>query len=217
MPPTPNTVIPEQPKSFDLVKNSGIFYAAMSAIGLGLMYFYHRTLPAAVALPASTNEGMRWLTVGIVAAGLLLILSYFFEDWFPSFRDLKSAIVELIGPLPIPAGIYLAIISSISEEILFRGAIQPFAGLWFTALLFGLLHMGPAPLSSWSLWAMLAGLLLGWIFDATSSLWPAILAHFLVNLVSILNLRQAWRKAQQTPNMQSGHSSQAQPTARSDD
>lgn len=196
MRPAHDNSMSDMPQPTELVRHSGVFYGAISAIGIGIMLFFHHTFPSVLAMPAQLDEGLRWLAVGAIAAALLLILSYFFEDWFPSFRDLKSSIVQMIGPLSWPAGVYLALISSVGEELLFRGAIQPFAGLWLTAALFGLLHMGPAPVSAWSLWAMLAGLMLGWLSSATASLWPPILAHFIVNLVSILSLRRAWHKIQ---------------------
>jgi membrane protease YdiL (CAAX protease family) len=90
--------------------------------------------------------------------------------------------------------LYLAVLTGFGEELLFRGAIQPFAGLLLTSALFGLLHMGQnGILSAWSVWAFLAGLLLGWMYDETASLWPPIIAHFCVNAVSILSLRRAYR------------------------
>lgn len=181
------------PSAADLVRKSAVFYGVASAVGLGVIHLGHGSLARSLGAPAAMEEGLRWLAVGALAAGVLLVLSHFFEDWFPSFRDLKSAVVRLIGPVSVPAAIYLALVSSFGEELLFRGALQPFAGLWITSALFGLLHMGPGPLSAWSFWAMLAGLLLGWLFEATGSLWPAILAHFGVNAISILNLRRAWR------------------------
>lgn len=184
------------PNPAELVKRSAVFYGGSSCIGLGVMWFFHKSLPAAFALPTTLDEGLRWTAIGGLAAFVLLVLSHFFEDWFASFRDLKSAIVQLLGPVSIPSALYLALVSSIGEELLFRGALQPFAGLWMTALLFGILHMGPGPLSAWSLWAALAGLLLGWIFEATGNLWPPILAHFIVNTISILNLRRAWQRMQ---------------------
>src|SRR5690606_2359125 len=139
-------------------------------------------------------EIFRLGAIGVLGASLLLVLSYFFEDWFPSFRDLKSVIMRFLGPVSIPMALYLAVVTSVGEELLFRGAIQPFAGLVLTSVLFGLLHMGQDGLvSAWSVWAFIAGLLLGWMYEETHSLWPPILAHFGVNAVSILNLRRSYR------------------------
>jgi membrane protease YdiL (CAAX protease family) len=145
-------------------------------------------------VPTDPREAARLVLIGLVGAGLLLVLSYFFEDWFPSFRELKAFVMRFLGPVSAPTAIYLALLTGVGEELLFRGTLQPFAGLVVTSVLFGLLHMGKDGLvSAWSVWALVAGLLLGWMFDETGSLWPPIIAHFVVNAVSIMNLRRAYR------------------------
>ena len=177
-----------------LIRKSTIVYGIMIAVGLALVGFGHKTLGRAMAVPQDPYELLRLVLIGGLGAGLLLVLSYFFEDWFPSFRELKSVIMRFLGPCTIPMAIYLALITSFGEELLFRGALQPFAGLVLTSVLFGLLHMGQKGLvSAWSVWALIAGLLLGWIYEETGSLWPPIIAHFGVNTVSILNLRRSYR------------------------
>ena len=177
-----------------LIRKSTIVYGVMTLIGLAVLQFGHKSLSRAFAIPAEPYEIFRLAAIGILGASLLLVLSYFFEDWFPSFRNLKSVIMRFLGPVSIPMALYLAVVTSIGEELLFRGAIQPFAGLVLTSVLFGLLHMGQDGLvSAWSVWAFIAGLLLGWMYEETGSLWPPVLAHFGVNAVSILNLRRSYR------------------------
>ncbi len=177
-----------------LVRRSTAWYGVMMLIGLGVLRFGHKTLEKALAVPADPYEMIRLVAIGLLGAGLLLVLSYFFEDWFPSYRNLKSTIMRFLGPVSAPVAVYLALLTAFGEELLFRGAIQPFAGIVFTSVLFGLLHLGTDGLVSWwSVWALIAGLLLGWMYDETASLWPPIVAHFGVNTVSILNLRRAYR------------------------
>jgi len=177
-----------------LVRKSTLVYGVMSVLGLLAVAFGHKRLQPAFALPAEPLEAARLVVIGLVGAGLLLVLSYFFEDWFPSFRELKTMIMRVLGPLSVPMALYLALITSFGEELLFRGAIQPYAGLLLTSVLFGVLHMGQnGLLSAWSVWALVAGLLLGWMYEETQSLWPPIVAHFGVNAVSLLGLRRAYR------------------------
>lgn len=177
-----------------LIRKSTIVYGIMILLGTLVVAFGHEQLGPALAIPSGPMEGGRLVAIGLLGGGLLLVLSYLFEDWFPSFRVLKSTIMRFLGPVSVPTAIYLALITSFGEEILFRGAVQPFAGLVFTAVLFGLLHLGQDGLvSAWSVWAVIAGLLLGWMYQETGSLWPPIVAHFSVNVVSILNLRRAYR------------------------
>jgi membrane protease YdiL (CAAX protease family) len=177
-----------------LVRKSTIVYGLMSLVGVLLVRFAHHALERSLAVPKDPLELTRLVSIGALGALLLLVLSYFFEDWFPSFRELKAVIMRFLGPCTVPMALYLAVITAFGEELLFRGALQPFAGLFLTSVLFGLLHMGRDGLvSAWSLWALIAGLLLGWMYAETGSLWPPIVAHFGVNAVSILNLRRAYR------------------------
>lgn len=177
-----------------LIKKSSVIYGVMAIAGLGIMAFFHNSIPKAFLWPKELMEIGRLVTSGLVAAGILLVLSYFFEDWFESFRELKTIIMQVLGKVSIPMAIYLSFVTSVGEELLFRGAIQPFAGILLTSIFFGMLHMGPKGIvSAWSVWALVAGYILGWMFEETGSLWPPIIAHFGVNTVSILNLRRAFR------------------------
>lgn len=194
--PRPTSLEPLTPKA--LATKSTIVYGVMTLIGLAVLAFGHKNLGAAVQWPDDARAAVRLVTIGGLGAGLLLILSYFFEDWFSSFRDLKAVMMRFLGPVSVPMALYLAVITAFGEELLFRGAIQPFAGLVLTSVLFGLLHMGQDGLvSAWSIWALVAGLLLGWMYEETASLWPPIVAHFVVNATSILGLRRAYRNWQQ--------------------
>jgi membrane protease YdiL (CAAX protease family) len=84
----------------------------------------------------------------------------------------------------------LALVPAFCEEILFRGFVQsglvrqaarPFTGVVTTAVVFGLFHLDP--------WRFLLvvplGIFLGWLREASGSLWPAILAHALNNGLTI--------------------------------
>lgn len=82
--------------------------------------------------------------------------------------------------------IVIAIIPAVGEELLFRGVLQkifinwfkkPHLAIWVTAILFSALHMqffGFFP-------RMLLGVLFGYIFYWSKSLWLPILGHFINN------------------------------------
>ncbi|HEY3318475.1 MAG TPA: CPBP family intramembrane glutamic endopeptidase [Coriobacteriia bacterium] len=82
------------------------------------------------------------------------------------------------------------IVGPFVEEVVFRGVafaqLQRVQGLLGgvlgSSVLFGLLHINPlefVPL-------VIAGALFAWLFHATRSLWSAVLAHSLFNLVAIV-------------------------------
>lgn len=82
--------------------------------------------------------------------------------------------------------IIVAVVPAIGEELLFRGVLQkifiswtknPHVGIWITAILFSGLHMqffGFFP-------RLLLGLLFGYIFYWSKSLWLPIMGHFINN------------------------------------
>ena len=177
-----------------LIQTSTLVYTSMAAIGVLVSLHVHNTLPDALTLTLERDKLLSLLAVSGLAAGVLIISSYLFEGWFQSFLDVKRMVTGILGNTNAATAFYLALLSSVGEELLFRGAIQPFAGLLITSILFGLLHMGPdGRLSSWSLWAFLAGLLLGWIYEATGSLWPPVAVHFCMNFFSMLRLQRDFR------------------------
>jgi uncharacterized protein len=178
-----------------LIKISTIVYGLMTLVGCLVIHLGLDTLSEVFATNLPYTEWARLGAVGALAAMLLLIFSYFFENWFESYRQLKNLITKLLGPCSFFTAIYLAFASAVGEEILFRGAIQPYAGIFITSILFGLLHLGQdGKISSWSLWAMAAGLLLGIVYESTGTIWAPVLAHFLVNAFSILKIRRSYQQ-----------------------
>jgi membrane protease YdiL (CAAX protease family) len=88
----------------------------------------------------------------------------------------------LVGPLSGARIAFFAVTSGVSEELFFRGAMQPLVGLWLAALVFGAVHIGPnKAFLPWTLWAALMGLLFGVLFQATGSLVGPVVAHVLIN------------------------------------
>ncbi len=83
----------------------------------------------------------------------------------------------------------LAVIPAISEELLFRAAIQPLftsrlgihAGVWLTAAIFSFFHFqffGFLP-------RLLLGAILGYLFVFTGNIWTNIFAHFINNALVV--------------------------------
>ncbi|MEY4630163.1 MAG: hypothetical protein RIQ81_283 [Pseudomonadota bacterium] len=166
----------------------------MILAGLSLMHFWQGNLHSSLTIPAVVPERWRLLAGAITAAGFLLTSSAALESWNQSFRELKKMFQQLIGPAPTWVALWLALVSSVGEETFFRGALQPTLGIFPTSILFGLAHLGPdGRIGVWSLWACVAGLILGWTFAESGCLWPAIVAHFLVNGISLVTLQRQYR------------------------
>ena len=86
--------------------------------------------------------------------------------------------------------VLIAFFSSLGEELLFRGLIEPWIGLLPTSVIFGALHQVPSDSRwVWMTWATAVGLAFGAIFEATGSLLGPFLAHALINAINLTYLR----------------------------
>lgn len=76
----------------------------------------------------------------------------------------------------------------LGEELLFRGAIQrclhgrvrPWAAILTSSLLFALIHGNPVQMVG----GFTMGLVLGWLYYRTGSIWPGVMMHFVNNTLS---------------------------------
>lgn len=124
-----------------------------------------------------------WLAALIgAAAGLAVVGLTHLGRNVRAFARMNREFGTVLGPLSTGTIALLALTSSIGEELLFRGALQPALGFWPTAILFGVLHGGGAPrLFVWTLFAFVTGLMLGALAIETGSLLAPILAHLTIN------------------------------------
>ena len=103
----------------------------------------------------------------------------------PYYEQFQEFMMKAIGDNMFLAFLTVAIAASILEEVLFRGIIldgflknySPWKAIFWSATLFGLVHMNPYQF----LLALLIGMVMGWIYWKTGSLWLCILVHFVNN------------------------------------
>ncbi len=170
-------------------------------LGGGWLLFRPLRLDADAGLPTVL------LTAAVLAGGLLGG-AWLLEKLLPSFRVASKLLERALARLPIslPLAFALAALTSVSEELFFRGALLSLLGVsslgvWGQALVFGLMH--PAPLKGWSymVYTFAAGLAFGYVTLLTGSLWAAIIAHFIVNLQGFLEVRRLQRKRAKRSNL----------------
>jgi len=167
-------------------------YGAMALVGLliaagrGNPDLFRLGTPEAWQLLMGPVVGF---AVGLAVVGLTRVATRHLQ-WA---RDLHSSFHDLLGPLTGQEIVILALASAIGEEILFRGALLPWLGVWLQALVFALLHVGPGRrFLPWTLSALVLGLAFGWLATWLGSLGAPIAAHFAINF---LNLRHIVRTA----------------------
>jgi membrane protease YdiL (CAAX protease family) len=138
------------------------------------------------------GDAPHWMLLGGpaigVAVGLAVVgLTRLATKHFAWARELNSSFRDLLGPLTNREILILALASSIGEELLFRGALLPWLGVWWQAALFAALHVGPKKrFLPWTISAFVLGAAFGELAVRTGNLGGAIAAHFLINF---LNLR----------------------------
>lgn len=145
----------------------------------------------------TTPDLLLGLGAGIALSAVSIFL-FWLGKYFKPLGDLRSIVVDQLAPIFCQLTwvdiIILAIVSGFCEEVMFRGVVQQQFGLWWASLFFGLFHCPSLKHMSYGLWALAAGLLLGWLVVYTGSLWPAIVTHAISNLLSLVFLRHAGRQ-----------------------
>jgi membrane protease YdiL (CAAX protease family) len=109
--------------------------------------------------------------------------------------ELVEALIEMLRAESVPELVWVWVVTALgaalSEEFIFRGVLQNCLSQWtkgwvaivITSLVFGILH------TIWRLPpAFILGLLLGVLYLRTGSILPSILAHVIINSVSVLGV-----------------------------
>ena len=177
-----------------------LFYAAM--VGLAVLWSILRGEPgllfvgepriAAGWLPeAAWKPWAEGLILGALVAIAAALVSRLMHVYFRWARVLASELAQRLGPLSIFDVAYLALLSGIAEELLFRGALQPQVGYVLASLVFGLVHFVPdRRFLPWTASAVLMGFVLGGLLELTGSVVAPIVAHVLVNFFNLLQIRR---------------------------
>jgi len=114
-----------------------------------------------------------------------------FLEMLPNYEELMeqyTAMFENLNPTLLIIG--GAFIGPVCEEIIFRGIIlkeflrryTPTKAILLSALIFGLIHMVPIQVFS----AGIIGIVLGYVYYRTRSLWLVIIMHVINNLVAFI-------------------------------
>ncbi len=171
-----------------------VIYLLLLAAGLVLMSLLGPPLMRSLA-PADLARDLLW---GLGLGAALVIVSGVLRARSRLFDALEDVVRERLGGLRLRSILALALLSSLAEELFFRGFLQSFigeladsptVGLVVTSLFFGLLHTGPVSrFWPWTLFATGCGFLLGWLWLTTGGLLAPVLVHFLVNAVNMARI-----------------------------
>ena len=131
-----------------------------------------------------------FISIGILFGILVIWVAEmpFFDRSLSKYRNLLQGLK--LNKLNV---FFLAFCAGFGEEVFFRGAIQPYAGIWITAVFFVAIHgyisfRNPA-ISVFGTGLTLFIALLGWAAEEYS-IWHAIAGHFSYDLVLLMYYRK---------------------------
>jgi membrane protease YdiL (CAAX protease family) len=169
-------------------------YAVLAALAAAIAVFWRNGSPLVhpepwLVLPARLSHTYS-LVLGVLF-GLGVVLST--RAVVPRYswaRRLHSELRPIARSVSVPGIAVLSALSSLGEELLFRGLLQPALGLVLQALLFGVVHQIRGPSRwVWVSWATGVGLFLGAIFALTGSLLGPLVAHAVINGLNLFYLQ----------------------------
>lgn len=187
---------------------SGVLYAA--AFSLPVLFFYR--LPSDTpAEPMFLKLSLPRETVLYIFFGVALVSACaHVNSVMVSVFDYSAFSEEILWDSDVSSNyelvlmfFTLAVVPAFVEELLFRGLILgnllPYGrttAILASALLFGVMHQNAEQL----FYATAAGVVLGWVYVRTRSIWPCVLLHFVNNFQSVLQTAVLQRLPESTAN-----------------
>ena len=161
-----------------------IFAAALSPVPLMKRLNLHR--------PAITPLGLLIAIFGTLSVGIALwgLDGLNLVPDSPALGAITDVIAALEGPWLAVGLLLIGVLPGIDEELLFRGYAQTrlvqrwgvHAGVWISALLFGLMHMDFVQGG----FAVVLGAYLGYLTVWCGSIVPAMICHAVNNMISVV-------------------------------
>jgi membrane protease YdiL (CAAX protease family) len=139
-----------------------------------------------------TPKTILWMVIGVGAAiGSIFALGGIIwgltEVGFEAPEE-SPLIDDIDALLTWPLVFLIPLVASLTEEIFFRGVLQPRVGLIASSLFFGIVHIG------YGTWLQVVapavlGLVFGYLFQRSRSLWTAIAAHYAFDFIELVALK----------------------------
>lgn len=177
---------------------------------LGRAMWHRRGLRRVGVIPRKPMRDLCWGVVGLFAAVPLVMGSIMMVQVVSALlgheapvigHDMLNMLIESDSALGSALIIISAVlIAPVLEEVIFRGLMQSVLVEWFgqsmrwgvvlvTATVFALVHVGsvpPAAMAQVIFGLLVFGVILGWLYERTGSLWPSIIVHIGFNALNVI-------------------------------
>jgi len=131
------------------------------------------------------------LGLGFLAGLGLVLFTYLSFKLFPSLKKMEEFFFNILGQLSFLQILSVALLSGLTEEILFRGILLHYTGFWISSILFGIMHFPvKKTLIPWTVFAILVGFLFAYLMISFNNLAMVSAAHFTVNFINLLLLNK---------------------------
>ncbi len=183
-------VLAENPITANEVLFQDVIYLLIALLGVGA--FIRRdgaATRARLALRYPTQQDWLWGVLGGLALFVIYLIAISLIIALISAETLQqqTAATEQIAQTASQSfwlTIVLAVMPAITEEILYRGALQPIFGLWLTSFFFAIAHVQYI-FTAATLVIFIVSMGLGWIRQRSSTT-GAIIAHFFYNAILLM-------------------------------
>lgn len=133
------------------------------------------------------------LSSKMIAIGIIIFFALFALEIMVNLvssitnTTINTNVNLVLGSAPLWFFIFTSVIAPINEEIFFRGFLVPRIGIVVSAVIFGLLHASyNSTFGVEIIAAIIFGLIAGYVFKKSNSLYPSIVAHILLNTLAVL-------------------------------
>lgn len=128
--------------------------------------------------------------IGGGVACMIVLLDYIAMHLFPeSWFDDGGINNRMFQGMSVIHVLVVTVLIGTAEEFLFRGVIQTYFGLIFASVVFAILHIRYITKPFLFCFVLLISIVFGYVFQYTGNLLITIFAHFLVDFIMGLQLR----------------------------
>ena len=175
-----------------------VFYAILYACSMGIppvlaaLISRRRYFPLSPAKSCSVTVAVCGTLAALGGCMLSSLLTSYLMYYLSQFGIPIPESPEMMvhEPLSLALGlIVMAVLPALLEEMVFRGyvlrTLRPYGDFYavmVSAVMFGLIHGNIRQVP----FALVSGILLGWLYVATNNIWLPVVVHFCNNAVSVL-------------------------------
>lgn len=160
--------------------------------GLGIIFIPMAREVGVLEFFAGTEKIWKQVLAGLVI-GLVTAKAGWQITSLPMMEKNKIFFADMVRPMKLTNVqiVFVSICAGVGEELLFRGAIQPFLGIWITSILFVLIHgyLNPynLPLTIYGFYMVLVIGVLGLMTEHMGIL-TAMIAHTIIDIILLREL-----------------------------